>query len=855
MQASFEELRASKEHLISQLFTKDGTDAFLEKYTEVMDNYFRMNLQENEAGKNLFRAKKPFALIAVGGYGRSELCLHSDIDIIILFGQSIPSMAKALSEGLFYPLWDLGLDVGHGIRSIKDCLKLCKDDFEVLTSMMGARFICGDSPLYLSLIDALEKKVFPKKAVAFKKWLEERDKIRMETIGDASYLLEPNLKDGIGGLRDYHHMLWLATVFFNLRVPRDLEYLGKLSHNEYHDLKTDLQFIWQARNYLHHLSGRKNDRLHFEYQEKIAELSGFKDENGSLAVEHFLGNLHACMTSVKSIYRSFAMSLRSKAGGKNLSAGNVSELNFDSAVDVLSNPFLLMSIFKQNSSSGRPLSMEAKRLVREFLYLVDDTFIKEKSVIKDFLKIIDGPYTSETLDQMFETGFLERFIPEFGLIKDLVQYDAYHTFPVGRHVLETVRHLKELNKYNDILLHDVFLDLPNHETLFLAALLHDIGKVEKDHARKGISIIRNILKRFAYDGKKTEDILFLVEYHLLLAKTATRRDLNDEKTVVQCARTIGDVKRLKMLYLLTWADSKATGPKAWNEWIASLVRELFFKVMHILEQEELATPHASQKAEQAKSAVRNMLAEKMGKSAQERFLEVISPRYLLNTRPHDIVLHALMSRQLKEQGNDNSFIFETNRDESEGCWKIIFLAGDRPGLFSDLAGVLALNNINILSAEIYTWRDGTAVDILKVTSPLDSTDPERTWKKAKADLEDTFQGKISLDYCLEQKAAPSIFSKDKRPSRPPKVAVDNELSDFFTVIEVFADDRTGLLYLITRALFDLELDIRIAKISTKGDQIADVFYVSDLVGQKVEDKKQLLEIKVTLLHKLQIIST
>ena len=837
---------------------------FQEKYTEIIDQYFRGSLQENDTVHALFRGKSPFAFVAVGGYGRKELCLYSDIDIQILFGSKIPPEAKKLAGEIFYPLWDLGLDLGFGIRTIKDSLSLSKHDFEVLTSVMDARFVGGHSPVYLSLMDTLQKKIVSKKAHAFGRWLEDQHKIRMLNFGDASHLLEPNLKEGIGALRDYHHILWLGKTFFNLRAPRDLEYSGKLSHDEYKTLREHLEFTWVVRNHLHQLSGRKNDRMVFEYQEEIAKRLGFKDQKNLLSVEQFMGRVHASMASIKSLYRSFVTShtppkwrrIKSDAEDADITRGlqlSQGELNINSATGILSKPFLLIQVFEKSSRLACPLSMEAKRLVREFLFLVDDAFRKSKRVIQSFLNIMTGESTFEALDQMYETGFLEAFIPEFGKVKDRLQFDAYHIFPVGRHSLETVRHLKSLTKERDILLVDIYTDLSNPEGLFLAGLFHDIGKVSKNHAHKGVAITRKILKRFDYDTKGVEDILFLVKNHLFLVETATRRDLNDEKVVVQCARTIGDVERLKMLYLLTWADSKATGPGAWSEWTANLVQELFFKTLHILVKGELATPHASLKVKRTQSEARNLMADPIDDREFEGLFGAMSPRYLLETSPFEIVRHHAFIRRLKEKlenPKEPAFILEAREEVGQGCWEVTFLAKDRPGLFSDITGVMALNNINILSAHIYTWRDGTAVDIFRVTSPLDPIHPDKTWERMKRDLKYTFTGRLSLDYRLSQKAAPCILSYRKKPSRPPKVTVDNETSDFFTLIEIFADDRVGLLYMITHTLFNLKLDIRIAKIATKIDQIADVFYVRDLEGQKVEDNRQIEEINQTLIHKL-----
>jgi [protein-PII] uridylyltransferase len=865
MISAFEELKEARNHLFSSFSAGEVSGLFPETYTETIDHYFRRALQETRTGQDLFKTRIPFTLVAVGGYGRNELCLHSDIDILILFGRKIPSQAKKLAMEIFYPLWDLGLDLGYGVRSINDCLSLCRKDFEVLTSVMDARFIAGESSLYLTLMELLQRKVVSKSVVAFGNWIEHRNKIRLDEYGDASFLLEPHLKEGIGGLRDYHHIIWLAKVFSPLKSPRDLEYLGKLSHNEYQELRDHLNFIWLVRNHLHHLSGRKNDRLGFENQEEIARRLGFQNQKDLLAVEQFLGRLHSSMSFIKTINRfsldTYLNKKRDIAKGyycQDISIGlhiHQDELYFDSATAILKEPFLLMEIFKMSSASGCPLSMEAKRLIREFLYLMDDRLRKSDRVVADFLRIMKDGNTYKTLDQMFETGFLESFIPEFGKIKDRVQFDAYHIFPVGRHSLETIRHLNRLTNHKELLLLDIFSDLSDPEPLFLAALFHDIGKIGKGHAHRGIAITQSILKRFGYDKRRTEQVLFLVGHHLLLTETATRRDLNDEKVVVKCARTIGSVENLKMLYLLAWADSRATGPRAWNNWAANLVQELFFKILQILEKGELATPDASRKVKLNRSEVSRQMAGKMSKLDLEELFEVMSPRYLLNTSPHEIVRHlpmlALLNERLKK-GEAAAFVLDARGDESESCWEVIFLGKDRPGLFSDIAGVMTLNNINILSAHIYTWRDGTAVDIFKVTSPLDTNNPEETWKKIKKDLRRALTGKLSLPYRIGQKKAPLVRSGFDRPTcRPPEVVIDNESSDFFTLIEIFAYNRLGLLFHITRTLFDLRLDIRIAKIATKGDQVADVFYVRDLEGQKAEDEEQVLEIRRSLLHELR----
>jgi [protein-PII] uridylyltransferase len=494
MLSPFDELREARENLLERFSHGHVTESFREEYSEIMDQYFRRSLQESEAGRALFRQKKPFAFLAVGGYSRQELCLHSDIDIIIVFGSKIPGHARQLSDEIFFPLWDLGLDLGYGIRTLKDCLRLCKEDFEVLTSMMHARFLCGDSPLYLSLIEDLNKKVASKRAKAFGRWLEERNAVRMDKFGDASYLLEPNIKEGIGGLRDYHHLLWLARAFFQSSLPRDLEYLGILSHNEYEELNDSLRFIWLVRNHLHRLSGRRNDRLVFEHQEEIAQILGFTCKGDVLAVEQFMGELHARMAGIKSLHRSFVSSqiptkrsstrTTSRQGmPKGLTLENA-ELGFVTATAITNNPWLLLDIFGISADSGIPISMEGMRLIREFLFLVDKDFRHSVHAAERFHQVLRADSAGDALNQMFEAGFLEAYIPEFSMIRDRVQFDAYHIYPVGRHCIETLRRLKNLDKQEDLLLLDILAEIPQPEHLLLAALFHDIGKVGKDHSNK-----------------------------------------------------------------------------------------------------------------------------------------------------------------------------------------------------------------------------------------------------------------------------------------------------------------------------------------------------------------------------------
>ncbi len=857
-----EELRESREKLVSSFRDGEGESGFQARYTEAVDHYFRRSLEESGAGRRLFRARTPFSLVAVGGYGRADLCLGSDIDLLLLFASKVPREAKPLVEEILFPLWDLGFDLGYAVRSLSECVRLAKADFEVLTALLDARFVGGDSPLFLKL-PARIREVVAKKRERFARWLEETDDLRLESIGDASHLLEPDLKRGIGGLRDVHHMAWLSRARLGLESLRDLETTGRLSHHEYSDLERSASLVRRVRNHLHDLSGRKTDRLTFEFQPEIARRLGYRDRPHFQAVEQFMGDLHAAMGIIKTLGRVVKSPpcperAAVSTGGppEGLLPGLATrggEICFSSAASVLENPLLLMDAFEAGARTGASLSLETMRLVREFLPLVDDAFRASGDASRAFRDLLRSNRAAEALDQMFETRFLDAYIPEFRPIRDRVQYDTYHLFPVGRHSLETVRELEEVAQRKEILLSSIYLDLPDPEPLLLAALLHDIGKSTRDHARQGASIGGAVLRRLGLDRKRAKEVCFLIRNHLLLVETATRRDLGDEKIVVGCARTVGTIERLKMLYLLTWADARATGPRAWTDWVASLVQELFFKILHILERGELASPDASKRAKEARRSVILTTGGKVDPKLVHRAFEVMTPRYLLNTPPDEIARHVeLFGRleTLRGGGRPEAFVTAARPDPARGWWEVSFLALDRPGLFSETAGVFALNGINVLSSEIYTWRDRTAVDLFRVTLPETGRPPREIWSRVEDDSRRAFADRRCLPERLARKAAPSILTRPGRPRRPPEVRVDNNTSDFFTLVEVFANDRIGLLYDVTRTLTGLGLDIRIAKVSTKADQVADAFYVRDLEGQKVEAPEAVARIRKALVERL-----
>ncbi|MCK4620009.1 MAG: HD domain-containing protein, partial [Desulfobacterales bacterium] len=701
------------------------------------------------------------------------------------------------------------------------------------------------------------EKVIRDKSDEIIKWLVQSGIKRHGRFGDSAYLLEPNIKEGQGGLRDYHTMLWIARIKYNIKQPRDLEYYGLLSHSEFRILREALSFIWNVRNRLHYIAGRKCDQLYFEYQTELANALNLRKQNGLQPVERFLGKLHSRMELLKQQYLTFlyeqgyskkSKQIKRKAIQTKVNGLEVSRdmLSFVSPEAILDSPDLLIKIFEESVRLQVPLSSEAKRLLKEFIYLIDDDFRNSSFALKSFERISFAPSTTiDVLNDMLNTGFLEQFIPEFKKIVNRIQFDEYHLYPVARHSLLTVQTIKKFgtpeDKTEDKLYGNLYKELSNKRLLLWAALLHDIGKGDPSagHSQIGAKIVNDVLKKRGFKKSDIETITFLINEHLFLIKTASRRDLNDEGTAITCARKIKDIERLIMLYLLTVSDSISTGPKAWNEWTSALLRNLFLTVLNILKKGELATGEAVETVNKKKEEILLSASSLQEKQKLEQFFEVMSPRYLLYASAQDILEHI---RLYKELGNTD-FVWKVTRTSDSNTRVVTICAIDRPGLFSKISGVFTLNSIDILDTQAYTWRNNIALDIFKVKPPLDQIFETERWDKAEANLKSALAGELNLTEALKEKMSAYQSLRPRASKRPNRIVIDNEGSSFFTIIEVFANDFPGLLFSITDALFRCGLDVWVSKISTKVDQVVDVFYVRDFDGQKVDAPDRVLAIK------------
>lgn len=845
-------LYARREALLTRVDSM-AAHKFVTAHAALVDDYFLASFAQSDVGPRMGIMRNPYALIALGGYGRSEQCVFSDIDLLFLFEKEVPAAAESLVREIVYPLWDIGLEVGHATRSIGECLSLARDDFEVLTSLLDGRFLCGVSPLYHQMTEMVREKLIGSDRRRIISRLHASNRAQHERFGDSSYLLEPNLKEGQGGLRDYHTLLWISKIQSAIKQTPDLKYFGILSHDEYQELTRSLDFIWQVRNQLHLMTQRKCDQLYLENQTRLAEKMKVEGGGGHLPVERLMGKLHGRMEFIKQCYEVFIYGLDKhklhRRGKKHLKHTRLhglkfkrGTLNFSSPKAILKDPFLLVKIFLESAVHDAPLNVEAHRLIKDFGYLIGDpSFRNSSEAVRLFEKLLarkGGKFNP--LNAMLDTRFLINFLPGFEGVVNRIQFDQYHLYPVARHLLLTVLMLKRIGREKsaerDPLFRQIYSQVRGKKALLWAALLHDIGKAEpvRGHARRGAKMVRILLTAKGLAQAKIDTITFLVQEHLLLFETATRRDIDAEETAIWLARRVGKSSYLKMLYLLSVADAMATGPKAWNTWTATLLRGLFLKTLNVLENGELASPKATRVIEQKKALVRKSVNGTKGDGEPVGVVDDMSPRYLLHTPAREIPAHI----RLYEQLGDDSFIWRIEKAAETDQRIVTICAQDRPGLLSKIAGTLTLNNINILDLRIFTWRNNIALDIFVVDAPPDKLFEEERWDAAASQLRAALDGGLDLNEALIQRKRRFRSIQPFTRSRIQKVVVNNVTSSFFTIIEVTAWDYPGLLFRITDALYRCGLNIWVAKVASRVDQVVDVFYVRGLDGEKVNRRQQ-----------------
>ncbi len=830
----------------------------LQRQTRMADEFILEHFHGSEAVR---KAGGKITLIALGGYGRNELYPFSDIDLLLLHDRKAARFMQDIAESILYPLWDSGYEVGHSVRTVSGAISFARDDFFFQVSLLDARLLGGSVELYDKLQKRYRKKILDGSRQKFVATMEGFRAERREKYGSHGYLLEPHIKEGKGGFRDIHAMLWTGRAVFGLPDLAAMEDAGMLEARDRLAFEKSWNMLARIRNRLHYISRRKNDQLFFEYQEEMAQAFGFEDGGGMLAVEHFMREVYGHLQTAAVVTDLFFEHVREVLGfegtpqqERQLERDIVfrnGSIRLGIREDRLAErPHLLMRLFLQSGKTGRSLHHRTRQAVSGNLHLVDDKFRSSRRVARLFLDILlESRDPLPVLETMLETGLLTTYLPEFGGVESLAQHDLYHIYTVDRHQLQTVAELTALRADEP----DLFMGLASSQLLFLAALLHDIGKGRrKDHSRLGAEMVQGIGSRLGLTEGEVNCLSFLVRYHLYLPENALRRDLEDLEFIRQSAEVIGDSDRLTMLYLLTTADSKATGPSAWSSWKASLVTEYFLRIKSCLEAGctlEAAPATSGDEEEQGVQWLKAQVADLVQGSATRMQVDRLPDDYLISFTPETILRHLRIHHHEAVRLQQKVLLFP---EVQQGYWSLLVMSRNRPGLLAKLCGVLALHNLSVLGAHIFTWPDETVVDVLNVTPLTGAEFSDQDWQALEQDVNLAVNYRLDVGSRLRQKGVSPGF----RPGRQvqqlrQEVVMDNDASRRFTVIEVYSRDRLGSLYRLAQTLADFGLDIHRARIATEVEQLIDIFYVSYGDGSKIDDPAHIDKVREALLYIIQ----
>jgi len=815
------------------------------------------------------KAADSLTIAAVGGYGRGLLAPGSDIDLLFLTpDKPAPGVAK-LIETLLYVLWDLRQKVGHSTRSVEECLRQAKADMTIRTAVLEARFIMGDRALFDRLRARFDKEIVGRTAADFvAAKLAERD-ARLKRSGASRYLVEPNVKEGKGGLRDLNTLFWIAKYVYRVRDARDLVAAGLFTAGEFALFQRCEEFLWAVRCHLHFVTGRSEERLSFDVQRQIAQRLGYNVRAGLTEVERFMkhyfliaknvGDLTAIVCAAleerqakpRPVLDRFIGRLRRRsrviAGAsdfriENDRIGVVRDDAFER------DPTNLIRLFWASDRSNLAIHPDATRLVTLSLKRIDARLRSDPEANRLFLEILTSRHAPETvLRHMNEAGVLGRFIPEFGRIVGMMQFSMYHHYTVDEHLLRTVGVLAEIEAGRLVedhpLVSEFLPGVANRTVLYVAAFLHDIAKGRpEDHSIAGAEVARRLGPRLGLTAAEVETVAWLIEQHLTMSNTAQGRDLSDPKTTEALASAVQTLERLKLLLVLTVCDIRAVGPGVWNGWKGQLLRTLYWETEVVL-----SGGHSSIDRKSRVAAAQEALRRSLPGWSDPEFDAYAArhyPAYWLKVDPLRQIAHA---RLLYAMAADmRSLETEVATDAFRGVTELTIVAPDHPRLLSIIAGACASAGGNIVDAQIFTTTDGLALDTISLSRAFERDEDElrRAGRIAKA-IERTLRGEIRLGEMVAAKRGGD--ARARAFALAPEVTISNSLSNRYTVLEVSGLDRPGLLYDLTAALSKLNLNIGSAHIVTFGEKAVDSFYVTDLTGLKINSAPRQAAIRRNIL--------
>jgi [protein-PII] uridylyltransferase len=873
------ELQKAKEAAEAVLLIDRHGRHCAERLCVVQDEIIRMLYAA--ATRHLYRSSIPsaserMAVVATGGYGRGLMAPDSDIDLLFILPYKQTAWGEQVAEAILYCLWDMGLKVGHATRSVDESIRQARGDMTIRTAILETRFLTGDQPLYDELVARFDSEVVQGTAAEFvTAKLAEREE-RHRRAGQSRYLVEPNVKDGKGGLRDLHTLFWIAKYVYRVRDSGELVERGVFDAQEYRTFRRCEDFLWSVRCNLHFLSRRPEERLSFDMQREIAQRLGYTSHPGMQDVERFMkhyfliakevGNLTAILCAKLEDQQAkpapalvlSRMMARLRPGTRRQRVPESDDFIIDNnrinlaAPDVLKHdPVNMIRLFRLAQKNNLAFHPDLMRAVTRSLRLINAPLRENPEANKLFMEILTSENAEIVLRRMNETGVLGHFIRSFGRIVSMMQFNMYHHYTVDEHLLRCVGILQEIERGgNDefIVASDLMRKIqPEHRAVIYATvLLHDIAKGRpEDHSTAGAKVARRLCPRLGFNAADTELIAWLIEEHLTMSTVAQSRDLSDSKTIENFAAVVQSVEQMKLLTILTTADIRGVGPGVWNGWKAQLLRTLYYETEPVLTG-GFSEVNRAQRIEAAQREFRAAFTE-WPEAELTAYISRHYPAYWLKVDLERKLRHARFLRASETAGH--KLAINVGFDEARGVTELTILAVDHPWLLSIIAGACASAGANIVDAQIYTTTDGRALDTIAIRREYDRDDDEgRRATRIGEMIEDVLEGKLRLPETVAKRAA----SKSKlRPfTVEPEVIVNNQWSERYTVIEVSGLDRPGLLYELTTAISKLNLNIASAHVATFGERARDVFYVTDLLGAQINAPTRQAAIKRALIHLL-----
>lgn len=798
------------------------------------------------------------AIAAVGGYGRGTLAPGSDIDLLFILPYKQTPWGESVTEYVLYMLWDLGQKVGHAVRSVDDSIRMARSDMTVRTATLESRFLTGDEKLFSQMRERFENEIVASTGPEFiAAKMAERD-ARHEAQGNTRYVVEPNVKDGKGGLRDLNTLYWIGKYFYRVQTQAELIGKGVFSKSEYRAFQRAEDFLWAVRCNLHFLVGRADDRLTFEVQQEMAERLGYSDRAGMLGVERFMKRYFLVAKDVGDLTRIFCTSLEFAHAKAVDTFGRVfstfrkprrairGEPDFVlehgritvAGDDVFEkDPVNIVKIFWLAGREGVMFHPDALKLLTRSMRLIDGKLRANERANSYFLDILTSPKSVErVLRWMNEAGVLGKFVPEFGKIVALMQFNMYHHYTVDEHLIRAIGVMAEIANgglKNELpLTHELLPHLSDVRLLYVALFLHDIAKGRpEDHSEAGEAIARKFCPRLGLSPAETDTVAWLVRYHLLMSEISQSRDIQDSDTARQFAEIVQSPQRLALLMILTACDIRAVGPGVWTGWKGSLLRALYYATEPLLSGGHSQVSQRDRVAD-AQEALRRGLSDWPAEKT-DTYIDRHFTNYWLRAEPELQLAHARMIEAA--EARNSTFAGCTAIKSFEGITEVTFYTPDHPRLLSLIAGACTMADASIIGAQVFNTRDGHALDTFRLRRAFTADEDEKIRASRITDtVKALLEGKKYLPADL---GVDSRYNRRLKPfSVPTEIHISNALSDKFTVIEISGLDRTGLLYHLTRAISDLNLTIGSAHIGTYGEKAVDVFYVTDLMGGKITSK-------------------